>query len=212
MPSKSERQKLLFELSVVATLAEVDDDDEVEDEAMELYEIVNSNRYLSDPKRHTRYPYYFLEKFNNISDIEFRRMFRVTRYGFRKLRDIMSEHPIFSNNSHCKQSDVTWQLAVTLSRLGVNGNGASIEHHRDRFDLGTGSVESYSARVITALNDLYSEWVSWPSPRRRRELSELMHLEGFPGCVGFIDGTAIRLARKPSISGEAYLDRKKRCV
>jgi hypothetical protein len=39
-----------------------------------------------------------------------------------------------------------------------------------------------------------------------------MRQEGFPGCVGFIDGTMIPLSQKPKINGEVYFDRKKRYV
>jgi hypothetical protein len=38
-----------------------------------------------------------------------------------------------------------------------------------------------------------------------------MQEEGFPGCVGFVDGTTIPLSQKPPIDGNHYFDRKKRC-
>ena len=37
-----------------------------------------------------------------------------------------------------------------------------------------------------------------------------METEGFPGCVGFVDGTTFPLSQKPAIDGQIYYDRKKR--
>ena len=36
-----------------------------------------------------------------------------------------------------------------------------------------------------------------------------MQQEGFPGCVGFVDGTTITLSQKPALNGNVYWDRKK---
>ena len=35
-----------------------------------------------------------------------------------------------------------------------------------------------------------------------------MALEGFPGCVGFVDGTGIPLYQKPGFDGSTFYDRK----
>jgi hypothetical protein len=38
-----------------------------------------------------------------------------------------------------------------------------------------------------------------------------MQEEGFPGCVGFVNGKIIPLSQKPPIDGNHYFDCKKRC-
>jgi hypothetical protein len=38
-----------------------------------------------------------------------------------------------------------------------------------------------------------------------------MQEEGFPGCVGFVDGETIPLIQKPPIGGHHYFFCKKRC-
>jgi hypothetical protein len=45
---------------------------------------------------------------------------------------------------------------------------------------------------------------SWPSQKERQELSEVMQSEGFPGCIGFIDGTTIPLSQKPPVVGKRF--------
>jgi len=50
----------------------------------------------------------------------------------------------------------------------------------------------------------------WPSKQERLESSQVMQQEGFPGCVGFIDGTTIPLSQKPAQDGNHYFDCKKR--
>jgi hypothetical protein len=38
-----------------------------------------------------------------------------------------------------------------------------------------------------------------------------MQEEGFPGCVGFVDGKTILLSQKPPTDGNHYFDGKNRC-
>jgi hypothetical protein len=56
-----------------------------------------------------------------------------------------------------------------------------------------------------------SRLASWPTTKEQLESSQVMQEEGFPGCVGFVNGTTIPLSQKPPIDGNHYIDRKKRC-
>jgi hypothetical protein len=102
------------------------------------------------------------------------------------------------------------QLALTLERLGSNGNGASVGRFSRNLNVGRGTVIKASRRVIRAINDLSARFLLWPDTERRREISGVMKAEGFEGCVGFVDGTTIPLYQRPSIDGEVFFDRKKR--
>jgi len=117
---------------------------------------------------------------------------------------------VFLNNSRHQQNYLACQLAVALARLGSFGGGASIARLQTLFGLSAGTVVAYTERVVQALIDMAQEWVAWPDRRRRRELGIVMEEEGFPGCVGFVDGTGLALSQKPTLDGEAYFDRKKR--
>jgi hypothetical protein len=76
--------------------------------------------------------------------------------------------------------------------------------------LAVGTVVLYTKQVIKAIMLVRGKWISWPDEMWRREISQVMQAEGFPGCVGFIDGTTIPLSQKPALDGETYYDRKGR--
>ena len=78
--------------------------------------------------------------------------------------------------------------------------------------VSSGSVENFTWRVIKALNNLAGQEVRWPTREERDAQQRMLAPEGFPGCIGFVDGTTINLSQKPAIDGETYFDRKKRLV
>ncbi|OWZ19312.1 hypothetical protein PHMEG_0006461 [Phytophthora megakarya] len=102
------------------------------------------------------------------------------------------------------------QLALGLDRLGTNGNGVSTGCTKFIWGVGRGTLDIYTVRVVIALNDLSDTYVVWPDEEGRRRISRRMIVEGFPGCVGFIDGTTFPLSQKPAIDGECYFDQKYR--
>lgn len=55
-----------------------------------------------------------------------------------------------------------------------------------------------------------SDWIKWPNEDERAQHGQQMRREGFPGCVGFVGGTTLPLAFRPSLEGSCYYDRKKR--
>ncbi|OWZ14821.1 hypothetical protein PHMEG_00011636 [Phytophthora megakarya] len=116
---------------------------------------------------------------------------------------------ILSRSKH-QQAPVWLQVAVALDKLGTYRSGAAKGRTKHVWGVGSGTIDLYTARVIIALNDLTSLYVKWPDSDERRSMSRRIASEGFPGCVGFIDGTTFPLAQKPSVNGECYFDRKQR--
>ncbi|KAL3691189.1 hypothetical protein R1sor_004840 [Riccia sorocarpa] len=76
-------------------------------------------------------------------------------------------------------------------------------------DKGVGTVVLYTQRVITALEDALSNEVVWPDRVERRRISDVFAVKGFPGCIGLIDGTLLKLSQRPKEDGETYFDRKR---
>ena len=116
----------------------------------------------------------------------------------------------FQNSSQNKQRNPAIQLAVALSRLGSNGNGAALGKIGMLFGISHGAIVLYTQRVIQILMKLKRKVIVWPTIEQRREMSQVMQAEGFPGCIGFIDGSLIPLSQRPPNDGEAYFDCKKR--
>ncbi|CAH7666787.1 hypothetical protein BY996DRAFT_6545954 [Phakopsora pachyrhizi] len=55
-------------------------------------------------------------------------------------------------------------------------------------------------------DDIWNQLVMWPSEDERKELFQVMQLEGFTKCIGFVNGTTIPLNQKPALNGNVYFD------
>ncbi|EFP82451.2 uncharacterized protein PGTG_08407 [Puccinia graminis f. sp. tritici CRL 75-36-700-3] len=182
-------------------------DDEAE--VAEILEELLSHRYLSLRTTPTTHDDYDLAKLFDMRDNDFKQAVRTTKDGFLWLLDRIRHHPIFYSNSPRPQLPIPHQLALTLERLGSNGNGASVGRFSRNLSVGRGTVIKVSRRVIQAINEVSTNYIVWPNKERRAEISEVMTEEGFEGCIGFVDGTTIPLHQRPGLDGEVYWDRKK---
>jgi hypothetical protein len=176
----------------------------------DLLHLVLSNRYLHDRSPPIPRQDFELGQLFNMRDEDFKQAVRTTKSGFTWLLRQIAFNPIFHSGSFRPQLPVPHQLALTLERLGSNGNGASVGRISRNLSVGRGTVIKASRRVIRAINDLGSTYLLWPDKDRRKEISDVMKAEGFEGCIGFVDGTTIPLYQRPSIDGEVFFDRKKR--
>ncbi|MBW0510151.1 hypothetical protein O181_049866 [Austropuccinia psidii MF-1] len=140
---------------------------------------------------------------------DFKQSVRTTPEGFHFIFNKIKEHHVFKNKSNHKQLPISHQLALTLERLGTNGNGASVGRFARSFGISEGSVVHCSRRVIKAINALEEKYIKWPDMDRCRKISQVMAQEGFEGCIGFIDGTTFPIYQNPGFDGEIYFDRKK---
>ncbi|MBW0588461.1 hypothetical protein O181_128176 [Austropuccinia psidii MF-1] len=102
------------------------------------------------------------------------------------------------------------QLAVALSRLGSNGNGATLGKIGMLFGINHEAIVLYTQRMIQISMKLKGKVIVWPTIEQQREMSQVMQAEGFPGCIWFIDGSLIPLSQRPPNDGEAYFYHKKR--
>ncbi|EFP76773.2 uncharacterized protein PGTG_02234 [Puccinia graminis f. sp. tritici CRL 75-36-700-3] len=176
----------------------------------DLLQLVLSNRYLHDRLPGRTHDEFNLAQLFDMRDDDFKQAVRTTKPGFIWLLNEIQLNPVFHSESFRPQLPIAHQLALTLERLGSNGNGASVGRFSRNLSVGRGTVVKASRRVIRAINDLSGRYLLWPDTNRRREISEVMKEEGFEGCVGFVDGTTIPLYQQPSIDGEVFFDCKKR--
>ncbi|KAF9113795.1 hypothetical protein BGX30_006820 [Mortierella sp. GBA39] len=128
MSNISNRQRELEDIEFLILQYSIDNDDEAEEEAMLLYIIALSTRFIERPRKDrskTNLHFYFTEVFPHLSDAAFRSCFRTTKEGFKSLMDLIQGHNIFYNKSTNPQAHPGWQLAVALMRIGTYGKGAS---------------------------------------------------------------------------------------
>jgi hypothetical protein len=148
---------------------------------------------------------------NRYNDDEFLELFRVPRHLFMPLVDLFRGHPAFGVNGKKQRKHFCIELhfLILLKYLGTQGNGGSISQLKLGLGIGRGSVYNYLRRAIDAVVSKYSAYVFWPEADERKEISDRIRKDKFfPKCVGFIDGTHLGLAFKPTKDGEEYFTRK----
>ncbi|KAL3701956.1 hypothetical protein R1sor_019978 [Riccia sorocarpa] len=67
---------------------------------------------------------------------------------------------------------------------------------------------NYTNRVMIALESCMRHEIAWPDRQGRASIAEHFAALGFPGCVGLVDGTLVKLSQRPRDDGETYFDRK----
>ncbi|MBW0485658.1 hypothetical protein O181_025373 [Austropuccinia psidii MF-1] len=192
MPKASQRLPLLQTLNSLKLINALssDSDSDIQEDIISL-DMITSQRYINP---HRRYPSHYM----------------TTQEAFEKLVAQILAHKTFQNLSPKKQCNPAIQLAVALSRLGSNGNGAALGKIGMLSGISHGAIVLYNQRVIQILMKMKRKVIMWPTREQQREISQVMQAEGFAGCIGFIDGSLIPLSQHPTNNGEAYFDCKKR--
>ncbi|KAI9238974.1 MAG: hypothetical protein BYD32DRAFT_248470 [Podila humilis] len=147
MPNISNRQRELEDIEFVIMQHSIDNDDDAEEEAILLYIMALSTRFIErfrKDKSKTNLHFCFREVFPHLSDAAFRSCFRTTKEGFKSLMDIFQGHDIFYNKSTSPQAHPVWKLAVALMRIGTYGNGGSAVRVEGTLYLGQGTVTLYT--------------------------------------------------------------------
>lgn len=130
----------------------------------------------------------------------------MSRTSFWHLHGLIQDDPIFVSRGHKPQRPIRFQLAAFLIRFG----GENSVRMADNLGIAEGTGYLYVQRVSKAFRNIRRDHLSWPGLARRDFLSQAMAPYGFPGCIGILDGSLIRLTDKPrGQSGFAYYSRKK---
>ncbi|GAU89796.1 hypothetical protein RvY_02306 [Ramazzottius varieornatus] len=142
-------------------------------------------------------------------ELTFKRNARMTRQAFFAVVDKIGSHIVFRNKSHHEQAPVPDQLMVALSRFGFDGSASSLWTAGSRLGIGEGTVSLYTERVMYALLSLEKTVVTWPNTSERATIkARIEKNQGFPHCLGYVDGSLIGLQEAPSMCGEDYYTRK----
>jgi hypothetical protein len=192
---------------VIGDMFEVE---ESPDDLLELYAVMDSTRYLVERGVTLKSQEFVLQFFDVMPDKQFRGMTRMDKPAFFSLVSMIESHSVFQNFAAIQQAPVQWQLAVTLDRLGHNGNASCLNHMIPTWGVSNGSLVNFTKRCFVALQYALKGFLKWPNRSERQTLSSEFAKKGFPGCVGLIDGTYIPLSQRPKEGGECYYDRKSR--
>ncbi|XP_036342392.1 putative nuclease HARBI1 [Rhagoletis pomonella] len=145
---------------------------------------------------------------SNLDDDRFRQIARVSKPSFDAILELIKNDEIFNGPRSCKQFSVEAQLIIVLYRLGSSGEGASISKIARLFGVSDGGViQNMTNRVFHAILKLKTKFLYWPDAAERKILAAET-FEELPHCVGYVDGTEVKLAEKPSEDPESYFSRK----
>lgn len=139
----------------------------------------------------------------------FNQMIRVRPTEFAYILDLIKDDDVFKTKAHTIQLPIELQLKIVLFRLGSSGDGLTIRKVASLFGVGDGgTIQIVTNRVFKAILNLKHRFLFWPNETERLQLvSETSH--EMPGCVGYIDGSEIKLAEAPTKNHELYFSRKR---
>ncbi|KDQ09814.1 hypothetical protein BOTBODRAFT_82826, partial [Botryobasidium botryosum FD-172 SS1] len=130
---------------------------------------------------------------------------RMTRESFWHLHSLIQDDPLFLSRGNRAQRPVKYQLTAFLIRFG----GETLVKTADTLSIAEGTAYNYVRHVSKSFRNIRGDHLSWPGLARCEFLSNEMAPYGFPGCIGIVDGSLIRLADMPRANGMAYFCRKK---
>ncbi|MBW0548312.1 hypothetical protein O181_088027 [Austropuccinia psidii MF-1] len=172
--------------------------------------MTTTQRYINSCRRYPSHYMYTMNYLQTLSSEKFRQLCRTTHASFEKLVSQIQDYKTFQNSSQNQQHNPEIQLALELTRLGSNGNGAALGKIGMLFGISHGAIVLYTKEVIQILMKSRHKVIVLPKIEQQRGMSQVMQAESFPGCIGFIDGSLIPLSQRPPNDCEAYFDRKKR--
>ncbi|KAF6215836.1 hypothetical protein GE061_000171 [Apolygus lucorum] len=118
------------------------------------------------------------------------------------------ERSHFYNSSAGKYGHISPQKQVHIFLWFAGHQTASFLDVADRFGITLSSLFRITRRLTMFLSSLSQEVIRWPNDDEKREAEEWFRSKGFPGAIGTIDGTHIRVDR-PHNDPDSYYNRKK---
>jgi hypothetical protein len=141
---------------------------------LKLYSLMQSTRYFVEKGVTTKSKEFATQFFAALPAPQFRQMTRMDKPAFFGLVRMIQFHSVFQSNSANEQAPVEYQLAVTLDRLGHNGNGSCLSHMIPIWGVSVGSLCNFTRRCFVALESVLKNFLRWPNRSERQSI--LMNL------------------------------------
>ncbi|XP_018305733.1 putative nuclease HARBI1 [Mycetomoellerius zeteki] len=150
-----------------------------------------------------------MEIINEYSDREFQRHFRLKRSTFDQLNTMYSNSEIFNSLKEHGGWEVISSDRQLLSFLWYAGNKCVIRDVASRFNVAESTFHSIVSNVIKYLNNIAPNIIKMPDTEERKRLvaHEFENICGFPGVLGCIDGTYIKIRTPAKKIKSTYVNR-----
>ena len=99
---------------------------------------------------------------------------------FDSLLDMIQGDSVFFNKSHHSQIQVSAQLAITLFRLGHDGNAASVESVAQWAGVSAGTIVNCTWRIMIVFLGLHDLAIRWPSEEEKKDAQEWVESASCP--------------------------------
>ncbi|KAG4072588.1 hypothetical protein HA402_004677 [Bradysia odoriphaga] len=127
--------------------------------------------------------------------------------GNKKLSDVLINNAAYQLSCMDSSNLILLNLALTLYRLGSNGDDATIFKVSCLFGVGDeGTIDRVTKQVFKAIISLERTYLTWPSADERLNIVETT-IDELSYCI--FDGTEIELAERPTLNGDVYLPKSK---
>ncbi|MBW0500637.1 hypothetical protein O181_040352 [Austropuccinia psidii MF-1] len=162
MPKESQRLPLLQTLNSLQFINALssDSDSDIQEDII-LLDMITSQRYINPCRRYPSHHMYTMNDLQTLSSEKFCQLCRTTHEAFEKLVAQIQDDKTFQNSSQNKQHNPAIKLAVTLSRIGSNQNGAALGKIGILFGINHGAIVLYTQRVIQILMKLKQKMILW---------------------------------------------------
>lgn len=140
------------------------------------------------------------------SDGDFFEHFRVTREVAESIAEQFSTSNYYTH--HAGEFGKINAFKYTLIYLWFVGHeAASFRDVADRFCIALSTLFKIIRKMTYFLSNQSQQVIKWPTETEAEEIERYFAQHGFPGVIGVIDGTHIKIDR-PSEDPDSYLNRK----
>ncbi|KAJ8911490.1 hypothetical protein NQ315_010862 [Exocentrus adspersus] len=159
-----------------------------------------------EQRRRPKNENYITETVENYNEQEFIEHFRVSRNVLNSLEEQFAESYWFKYQTGNSKICANNHVLIFLWYAGHQT--ASFRDVADCFDISISSLFRVIRRVTYFLSNLAPQFIRWPDLNEKQEIERHFREKGFPGVIGAIDGSHVKLD-KPSRDPESYYNRKK---
>ncbi|VDI63581.1 Hypothetical predicted protein [Mytilus galloprovincialis] len=144
-----------------------------------------------------------IDHLHQLRDEEVRKRYRFNKESIRFICNLLRDK-LQQPTKRSQALSVELQVLIAL-RFYATGNFLQVLGDTVGIDKGTAS--RVVRKVSLALSELLPVYVKWPSEDEKREIkNEFYKMAGFPGVIGCIDGTHVRI-QCPSENEPAFINR-----